>query len=66
MDGDFAMKMENTAVQSLGVSASARDTHVAMLTLLPPPVENHEQNRDVVMVLDCSGSMQGDSLKLAL
>ena len=65
MDRDFVLEMENTAVQSLGVSASARDTHVAMLTLLPPPVENHEQNRDVVMVLDCSGSMQGDSLKLA-
>ncbi len=65
MDRDFVLEMENEAVQSLGVSAFARDTHVAMLTLLPPPIEHHEQSRDVVMVLDCSGSMQGDSLKLA-
>lgn len=65
MDRDFILEMENEAVQSLGVSAFSRDTHMAMLTLLPPPVENNEQNRDVVMVLDCSGSMQGDSLNLA-
>lgn len=65
MDRDFILEIENEAVQSLGVSAFARDTHFAMLTLLPPPVEHHEQNRDVVMVLDCSGSMQGDSLHLA-
>lgn len=65
MDRDFILEMENETVQSLGVSASARDTHIAMLTLLPPPVEQHEQNRDVVLILDCSGSMQGDSIKLA-
>lgn len=65
MDRDFILELENEAIQSLGITASARDTHVAMLTLLPPQVEHHEQNRDVVLILDCSGSMQGDSLKLA-
>lgn len=65
MDRDFILEMENEAVQSLGVIASARDTHIAMLTLLPPPVEHHEHNRDVIMILDCSGSMQGDSIRLA-
>jgi len=65
MDRDFILEIENEAVQSLGVSAFARDTHIAMLTLLPPPVEQYEQNRDVVLILDCSGSMQGDSIKLA-
>lgn len=65
MDRDFILEMENDSVQSLGVSAFARDTHLAMLTLLPPPVETDEPNRDVVLVLDCSGSMQGDSLNLA-
>lgn len=65
MDRDFILEMESVTVQSLGVSAFARDTHVAMLTLLPPPVEQNEQNRDVIMVLDCSGSMQGDSIRLA-
>lgn len=65
MDRDFVLEMENEAVQSLGISAFARGSHIAMLTLLPPSVEQDEQNRDVVLVLDCSGSMQGDSLKLA-
>lgn len=65
MDRDFILEMENEAVQSLGISAFAHDTHVAMLTLLPPSVEQHEQKRDVVLILDCSGSMQGDSLRLA-
>lgn len=65
MDRDFILEMEIDAVQSLGISAFAHDSHVAMLTLLPPSVDQREQNRDVVLVLDCSGSMQGDSLKLA-
>lgn len=65
MDRDFVLELENEAVQSLGVRAFARDTYVAMLTLLPPLREGDQQNRDVVMVLDCSGSMQGDSLQLA-
>lgn len=65
MDRDFILEMESATVQSLGVSAFARDTHVAMLTLLPPPVEQNEQNRDVILILDCSGSMQGDSIRLA-
>ncbi len=65
MDRDFVLEMENPELQSLGVSAYARDTHVAVLTLLPPPIESHELSRDVVLVLDCSDSMQGDSLNLA-
>lgn len=65
MDRDFVLELENERVHSLGVRAFARDTHVAMLSLLPPPVDGNPQNRDVVMVLDCSGSMQGDSLRLA-
>lgn len=65
MDRDFILELENAAVQSLGVCAHARDSHVAMLTLLPPPVERQAPNRDVVLILDCSGSMQGDSIRLA-
>lgn len=65
MDRDFILEMESVTVQSLGVSAFARDMHVAMLTLLPPLVEQNEQNRDVILILDCSGSMQGDSIRLA-
>ncbi|MFZ4539030.1 VIT and vWA domain-containing protein [Propionivibrio sp.] len=66
MDRDFILEIENETVQSLGVSASARETHVAMLTLLPPAVEpDHSNARDIVIVLDCSGSMMGDSMSLA-
>lgn len=66
MDRDFILEIENESVQSLGVSASARDTHVAMLTLLPPPIDPDEINvRDILVVLDCSGSMMGDSMTLA-
>lgn len=65
MDRDFILEMESANVKSLGVHAFSRDMHVAMLTLLPPPVEHDEQNRDVILILDCSGSMQGDSIRLA-
>ena len=65
MDRDFILEMESANVKSLGVHAFSRDMHVAMLTLLPPPVEHDEQSRDVILILDCSGSMQGDSIRLA-
>lgn len=65
MDRDFILEMESSTVQSLGVSAFARDMHLAMLTLFPPPVEHNVQNRDVILIIDCSGSMQGDSIRLA-
>ena len=66
MDRDFILEIADVAVQSLGVSASARDTHVAVMTLLPPAIEPDAANaRDIVIVLDCSGSMAGDSIALA-
>jgi len=65
MDRDFILEMESANVKSLGIQAFSRDMHVAMLTLLPPPVEHDGQNRDVILILDCSGSMQGDSIRLA-
>lgn len=65
MDRDFVLEIENDEVQSLGVSADAMDQHVTMLTLLPPETESLSGQRDVALVIDCSGSMQGDSLRLA-
>lgn len=65
LDRDFILEIENTAVQSVGVAASARDTHVALLSLLPPEVQQSQGDRDTVIVIDCSGSMQGDSLAQA-
>ena len=65
MDRDFILEIQNDDVSSIGVLASARDTNIAMLTLLPPEQESIPNQRDVVLVIDCSGSMQGDSLHLA-
>lgn len=65
MDRDFILEIENGDIQSLGISATARDTHVALMTLLPPAVLSVTHDRDTVIVLDCSGSMEGDSLRLA-
>ena len=65
MDRDFILEIQNDDVSSIGVLASARDTNIAMLTLLPPEQESIPNHRDVVLVIDCSGSMQGDSLHLA-
>lgn len=65
MDRDFILEVWNDEVRSLGSLASARDTNVAMLTLLPPEVAGQGNRRDVVLVIDCSGSMQGDSIALA-
>lgn len=66
LDRDFILEVESASVQSLGLTASARVTHVALLTLLPPAVEpDTETARDMVIVLDCSGSMMGDSIALA-
>ena len=66
LDRDFILEIAHEDVQSLGVIASSHDTHVAMLTLLPPEVPEGSNGRDVVLVIDCSGSMQGDSLALAI
>lgn len=65
MDRDFILEIENDNVQSLGTIATALETNVAMLTLLPPEIEHQGNQRDVVLVIDCSGSMQGDSIMLA-
>lgn len=65
MDRDFILEIENEEVRSLGTFANSKDTNVAMLTLLPPEVDGQGNQRDVVLVIDCSGSMQGDSIALA-
>jgi len=65
MDRDFILEIENDQVRSLGTIANALDTNVAMLTLLPPEVEGQGNQRDVVLDIDCSGSMQGDSIALS-
>ncbi len=64
MDRDFILDIQSDGLESLGVAASALDTHIAMLTLMPPAIDR-EARRDTVILLDCSGSMAGDSIRLA-
>lgn len=64
MDRDFILDVRGDELQSLGAAASALDAHVAMVTFLPSAVAS-EGGRDTVIVLDCSGSMAGDSIRLA-
>ena len=63
LDRDFVLEIETGARASLGAMAEALDTRVALLNLMPPavPVER-APGRDYVVVLDCSGSMAGDSI----
>lgn len=65
LDRDFVIEIENDGIRSVGTLASDGENRIAMLTLLPPGLEEQVIHRDVVLVLDCSGSMQGDSLGLA-
>ncbi|NMF96158.2 VIT and VWA domain-containing protein [Aromatoleum toluolicum] len=64
LDRDFILDVRGDELQSLGAAASALDTHVAMVTFMPPAVAS-DTGRDTVIVLDCSGSMMGDSIRLA-
>ena len=66
MDRDFILEIQPVAEQSLGVCAPlAEDGAIAAVSFLPPAREDHRSGRDIVIVLDCSGSMAGDSMRLA-
>lgn len=65
MDRDFILEIAGTPPHPVGVSASALDAHTAMVTLLAPLAQTRADARDTVIVLDCSDSMTGDSLRLA-
>ena len=47
------------------VGMEEEGTRVAMVTLYPDPKEIKDLGREVLFVLDCSGSMQGDSIEEA-
>lgn len=64
MDRDFILEVHATGLRSLGVTASGLDTHVAMVSLMPPAMDGGCA-RDTVILIDCSGSMAGDSMRHA-
>ena len=63
LDRDFVLEIETGAVPSLGALAEALDTRLALVNLMPPAAPTETTlGRDYVVVLDCSGSMAGDSI----
>ncbi len=67
MDRDFVLDVRPQSVSSMGISARVGETAIAALNFLPAPVDSARagEGRDTVIVIDCSGSMAGDSLAKA-
>jgi len=62
LDRDFVLDIRTGEIKSLGVVADAMGARVALLNLLPAEISVEGQGRNYVLLLDCSGSMAGDSL----
>ena len=63
LDRDFVLDIQTGDIRSLGAIAEALGSTVALVNLLPPAVTAQEPTgRDYVLLLDCSGSMAGDSI----
>jgi Ca-activated chloride channel family protein len=63
LDRDFVLDIQTGDIRSLGAIAEALDTRVALVNLLPPAIRlEHVAGRDYILLLDCSGSMAGDSI----
>jgi Ca-activated chloride channel family protein len=63
LDRDFVLDIQTGELRSLGAMAEALGTRVALINLLPPAIRTEQTaGRDYVLLLDCSGSMAGDSI----
>lgn len=63
LDRDFVLDIRTGELSSLGASAEALGTPVALVNLLPPALQPEQTSaRDTVLLIDCSGSMAGDSI----
>lgn len=63
LDRDFVLDIQTGDIRSLGAIAEALGSTVALVNLLPPAVTAPQPSgRDYVLLLDCSGSMAGDSI----
>lgn len=63
LDRDFVLDIQTGELRSLGAMAEALGTQVALINLLPPAIRSEQTaGRDYVLLLDCSGSMAGDSI----
>lgn len=63
LDRDFVLDIQTGELRSLGATAQALDTRVALVNLLPPAIRAEQSaGHDYVLLVDCSGSMAGDSI----
>lgn len=63
LDRDFVLDIRTGERRSLGASAEALGARIALINLLPPTLQAEQAHaRDAVLLLDCSGSMAGDSI----
>ncbi len=66
LDRDFVLTLESETVQSSCVLTQDRDHHVALASLrIPPLASADEQPLAMKVVIDCSGSMGGNSIAQA-
>ncbi len=75
MDRDLVLDLQQQDMEATGIRVNADDVGegaeaaepgaVVMASFLPPPRPLADGGRDVVIVLDCSGSMAGDSIRHA-
>jgi Ca-activated chloride channel family protein len=65
MDRDFVLEIRPCGQRSFGAVVTDDDGAVVMLNLLPQARREQGNRRDVVILLDCSGSMAGESIALA-
>lgn len=66
LDRDFVLAIQTGEVRSMAVAARSTEGHIGLVSLMPPAVkESTATGRDYVIVLDCSGSMAGDSIRHA-
>lgn len=67
MDRDFVLDIRPVGLTSAGMSGEWGDTRAVALNFMPPPVEasGADAGRDTVILIDCSGSMAGESIEHA-
>lgn len=68
MDRDFILEVRPEGISSMGILADSDKESVVALNFMPPAFSADADtyvSRRAVIVLDCSGSMAGDSMDLA-
>jgi len=65
LDRDFVLVLDGIAQRSLGTLGQDGDDTVALVGWSPAPLDEQPLPLDLKIVVDCSGSMAGDSIEAA-